>query len=119
MTATVRDEIVRLAAAWVASAELYENARHFGTDDERWHAADICNAAETAFRAYVDIALAQAVAGERERCATWHDFRAAETPDAFEMEFHQRSAAALLALPSDDRIIRARTETQADGEKNG
>jgi hypothetical protein len=34
-------------------------------------------------------------ADERERCAKWHDQRSRDTPDAFEMELHQVSAAAI------------------------
>lgn len=37
----------------------------------------------------------------RERAAQWHDQRAKDTPDAFEIEFHQISAAAIRALPTD------------------
>lgn len=33
-----------------------------------------------------------------EAAARWHDERAKSTPDAFEMEFHQVSAAAIRAL---------------------
>lgn len=35
-----------------------------------------------------------------ERCAQWHDKRAHDTPDVFEMEFHQVSAKAIRALRS-------------------
>ncbi len=42
-------------------------------------------------------AIREAVEGEREACAKWHDQRARDTPDAFEMEFHQVSAAAIRA----------------------
>lgn len=35
-----------------------------------------------------------------EECARWHDERARDTPDAFEMELHQVSAKALRALAS-------------------
>ena len=42
-------------------------------------------------------AIREAVEGEREACAKWHDQRAHDTPDAFEMEFHQVSAAAIRA----------------------
>jgi hypothetical protein len=35
----------------------------------------------------------------RESAAKWHDQRAHDTPDVFEMEFHQVSAAAIRALP--------------------
>jgi hypothetical protein len=38
----------------------------------------------------------------REMAAEWHDQRAINTPDAFEMEFHQVSAAAIRALPIDE-----------------
>ena len=40
-----------------------------------------------------------AIVSMRERAAKWHDQRARDTPDAFEMEFHQVSAAAIRALP--------------------
>lgn len=35
----------------------------------------------------------------REEAALWHDQRAKDTPDAFEMELHRESAKAIRALP--------------------
>jgi hypothetical protein len=40
----------------------------------------------------------EAVEQGLERAAKWHDQRARDTPDAFEMEFHQVSAAAIRKL---------------------
>jgi len=51
---------------------------------------------------------AEATLAEKERCAKWHDDRARQTPDAFEMEFHQVSAAAIRAgLTADDWLAAA------------
>lgn len=37
----------------------------------------------------------------RESAARWHDQRRRDTPDAFEMEFHEVSARAIRAIPID------------------
>ena len=61
-----------------------------GPDRDKLHAA----LAER-ITAALTRAVAAATEKERERCARWHDERRYNTPDAFEMEFHEVSAAAL------------------------
>jgi hypothetical protein len=48
-------------------------------------------------------ALAVARKAILEEAAAWHDDRRRHTPDAFEMEFHEGSAAAIRALANKDQ----------------
>lgn len=116
MTATVRDEIVRLAAAW-AHAKRAEGL-FAGSDMSSGGYMAICRgaeSAETAFRAYVDAALAQAVAREREACAVKIEEMRAKVLDMGSVKVGTAWCASMLnALAA-----AIRSETQADGEKNG
>lgn len=60
-----------------------------------WGCAPECELQHSEIVAAIAPALAAVRARQREAYAAWHDKRAKETPDAFEMEFHQVSAAAI------------------------
>lgn len=49
-----------------------------------------------------------------EIAARWHDQRAINTPDAFEMELHEKSAAAIRALASSSVAAKEAVEVKAD-----
>ena len=59
------------------------------------HQGVMTKAEYTAASREIHALLDASVRAEREKVAAWHDQRARDTPDAFEMEFHQVCAAAI------------------------
>jgi hypothetical protein len=71
--------------------EIYQVLSGGTGEPGNWHGAEPARE----YVARVEAANATLVRDTLEKAAKWHDQRARDTPDAFEMEFHQASAKAL------------------------
>ena len=122
------EECARIADGFVAEQEARSQAdtdRSISLHTLRLSAWDTAKKIAAAIRALADApagdgesAAARDVLAERKRretieeCARWHDERARDTPDAFEMELHRVSAAAIRALVDGPADTNPQRETE-------